>query len=247
MRAAFVGLLMMMSAALVGCKDTPAIVPTSATPIPPVPQATPPPAAPAPAPAPSPAPTRSLRVSCPASITLDEVAFCSAEVTIDGRTGPATDGVAWSSSNTRVITTSDWRLTGISIGSATITAAGVGGLSASTTVNVVAGANGTFDAIFTPISNTCLSAIHPVHQGTFTIRGDRGTLDMGETTQTYALTFTVGNGALTRIDGVSSFAGFSFTLDLELGESRTGFTGREDARGADGCAGAYRWLMTRRP
>ena len=182
-------------------------------------------------------------MACPASITLDEERNCSAEVTIDGRTGPATDGVFWSSSNTQVVATSRWLITGVALGSAIISGEGIG-LSASTTVNVVADA--IYDATFTPVSNTCLSPIHPAHGGTFTISGGRGTLEMGGTTQTYALEFPTATGMRARISGVSSYGGFSFTLDLDMAEGRTDFAGREIARGADGCSGGYLWAMNRR-
>lgn len=193
---------------------------------------------------PSTTPNR-LVISCPSSMTLDETAFCRAEVTADGRTGPATDGIAWSTSNALIVSNNDWKITGVNIGTATIIGEFLG-LRATAEVTVVAGANGVFDAIFTPISNTCPGAIHPVHEGIMTIGGGRGTLEMAGATQSYGLTFSVGAGALVSISGVSTFGGYTFNLALTQGESRSGFSGREDITGADGCAAAYRWLMTRK-
>jgi hypothetical protein len=192
-------------------------------------------------------PTSEVRVTCPPTITPGEVGTCSAVYVVNGVETPVTDLAFWSSSASGVASVNNHRVTGVSVGTAFITAIHEAS-SGRAQVTVVLGADGRLATQFVPVVNNCGIPIRTTLTGSMLVDGSTGFLIVGDATQNYVLTFSQGADGRIRITGQSSANGFDYSLDVTQAEAGGKlFTGREDIRGPGGCTAQYTVTMDRTP
>lgn len=187
--------------------------------------------------------TTEVRVSCPATITAGDTQSCSATYIVNGVSENVTDRALWTSSAAAVAAVNNQRVTGVNLGSAFITA--LHELSSGRAeVTVVAPADGRYEVVFVPRSNTCSFSVRPVRTGVMTIAFKNGTLEIGGANQAYVFTYPRESNRL-GISGRSIANGFSYAMEVTEAGSRT-FTGHEDIQAPGGCRATYDVTLTRR-
>jgi hypothetical protein len=185
-----------------------------------------------------------MRLFCPARIATDDVATCQA--TKYFASGATESAIAtYSSSDVMIIETGGSSITGINPGSADVTARD-GVHSATVTVFVVAGANGSFDTFFNPAFNNCGMPIRSTLAGTMDNDFASGTHRIGGAVQDYALTFSYSGGRVGMV-GRHASNGFEYTMTLTQETPRVRrYLGREDIRCPDGRTAQYNVVMQAR-
>ena len=205
-------------------------VPT--TPLPPPTSPTPPPA------------QGELAVACPATIEIDSLGSCTASHTVDRVPTSVTSTATWTSTDDLIVQVDGSIIRGFNVGTAFVSAT-YQSLTARAQVRVVYYVDGQYNAVFTPRSNTCDFSVRPVRTGIMTIAYREGTLEIGGSTQAYSFTYVITNSVATRIEGLSSANGFSYSMTLQEGE-RGRITGEENIQAPQGCGATYDVVLERR-
>ena len=198
----------------------------------------PPPTSPTPPPT-----TGSLALRCTATIEIDQLAQCSAHHTVD-RVESHVEADSMTSSNDLVLVNDGFFFRGVNVGVATVTAT-YRGLTARAQVTVIGYVDGQYNAVFTPVSNSCTFSVRAVRTGIMIIVYRNGTLEIGGGTQSYAFTYSTANPRLVSVSGVSNANGFTYAMQLVEGADGR-LTGQETI-GAPGCGAIYSVVLERRP
>ena len=206
--------------------------PVPTTPLPPPTSPTPPPA------------QGELAVACPATIEIDSLGSCTASHTVDRVPTSVTSTATWTSTDDLIVQVDGFIIRGFNVGTAFVSAT-YQSLTARAQVRVVYYVDGQYNAVFTPRSNTCDFSVRPVRTGIMTISYREGTLEIGGSTQAYSFSYVISNSVATRIEGLSSANGFSYSMTLQEGE-RGRITGEENIQAAQGCGATYDVVLERR-